>query len=57
MLGQCDSLNVAAATTILLYEAGRQRVAKDRSIVPPPAAHEHGGDDPHDGVHAVDFDD
>lgn len=55
MLGQCDSLNVAAATTILLYEAVRQRVAKDRSIVPPPAQHEHGGDDPHDGVHSVDF--
>ena len=56
MLGQCDSLNVAAATTILLYEAVRQRVAKDRSIVPPPATHEHGGDDPHaDGVHSIDF--
>lgn len=27
MLGQCDSLNVAAATTILLYEAVRQRGA------------------------------
>ncbi len=47
MLGQCDSLNVSAATTILLYEAVRQRVAADRSIVPPPAPHEHGGDDPH----------
>ena len=57
MLGQCDSLNVAAATTILLYEVVRQRVAKDRSIVPPPAAHEHGGDDPHAGDpdHSVDF--
>lgn len=56
MLGQCDSLNVAAATTILLYEAVRQRVARDRSIVPPPAQHEHGGDDPHaDGVHSIDF--
>ena len=56
MLGQCDSLNVAAATTILLYEVVRQRVAKDRSIVPPPAAHEHGGDDPHaDPEHSVDF--
>lgn len=48
MLGQCDSLNVASATTILLYEAVRQRVAADRSIVPPPHAHEHGGDDPHE---------
>jgi len=26
MLGQCDSLNVAAAATILLYEAVRQRI-------------------------------
>ncbi|MBQ7667038.1 MAG: RNA methyltransferase [Kiritimatiellae bacterium] len=52
MLGQCDSLNVASATTILLYEVVRQRVARDRSIVPPPALHEHGGDDPHgDGQH------
>ena len=48
MLGQCDSLNVASATTILLYEAVRQRIAKDRSIVPPPHTHEHGGDDPHE---------
>lgn len=48
MLGQCDSLNVASATTILLYESVRQRVAKDRSIVPPPHEHEHGGDDPHE---------
>lgn len=47
MLGQCDSLNVASATTILLYEVVRQRVAKNRSIVPPPARHERGGDDPH----------
>lgn len=47
MLGQCDSLNVASATTILLYEVVRQRVARDRSIVPPPSRHEHGGDDPH----------
>jgi TrmH family RNA methyltransferase len=28
MLGQADSLNVAAATTILLYEAVRQRRVK-----------------------------
>lgn len=54
MLGQCDSLNVASATTILLYEAVRQRVAKDRSVVPPPARHEHGGDDPHgDAMHGA----
>ena len=52
MLGQCDSLNVASATTILLYEVVRQRVAANRSIVPPPSPHEHGGDDPHhDGRH------
>jgi RNA methyltransferase, TrmH family len=32
MLGQADSLNVAAATTILLYEAVRQRMAvRDRA--------------------------
>jgi TrmH family RNA methyltransferase len=30
MLGQADSLNVAAATTILLYEAARQRGFKRR---------------------------
>ena len=59
MLGQCDSLNVASATTILLYEVVRQRVAKDRSIVPPPAPHERGGDDPHvdaqhEAVHHLD---
>ena len=47
MLGQCDSLNVASATTILLYEAVRQRVAKNPALVPPPHVHEHGGDDPH----------
>ena len=58
MLGQCDSLNVASATTILLYEVVRQRVARDRSIVPPPARHEHGGDDPHtDPEHSINFED
>ena len=58
MAAGVDSLNVAAATTILLYESVRQRVAKDRSIVPPPARHEHGGDNPHtDGVHSIDFGD
>ena len=41
MLGQCDSLNVASATTILLFEAVRQRVSKDRRIVPVPHIHEH----------------
>lgn len=36
MLGQADSLNVAAATTILLYEAVRQRVAAGRVTIPAP---------------------
>ena len=40
MLGQCDSLNVAAATTILLFEAQRQRLVGHEDRVPPPAAHE-----------------
>ena len=39
MLGQCDSLNVSSATTILLYEAVRQRVAKNPALVKAP--HEH----------------
>ena len=30
MLGQCDSLNVAAAATILVFEAVRQRLAAGR---------------------------
>jgi len=34
MLGQCDSLNVAAAATILIYEAVRQRRAP-RAVRPP----------------------
>jgi len=38
MLGQADSLNVAAATTILLFEAVRQRVAAGQVTVPAPAA-------------------
>ena len=38
MLGQADSLNVAAATTILLFEAVRQRVAAGLLTVPAPAA-------------------
>lgn len=41
MLGQCDSLNVASATTILLFEVVRQRVNADPSLVPPPHVHEH----------------
>lgn len=40
MLGQCDSLNVAAATTILLFEAQRQRLIGHEDSVPSPAAHE-----------------
>ena len=31
MLGEIDSLNVASAATILLYEAARQRNFKKRS--------------------------
>ena len=38
MLGQADSLNVAAATTILLFEAVRQRVAAGLVKVPAPVA-------------------
>jgi TrmH family RNA methyltransferase len=37
MLGQADSLNVAAATTILLFEAVRQRVAAGLVKIPAPA--------------------
>lgn len=37
MLGQADSLNVAAATTILLYEAVRQRMTAGLVKVPAPA--------------------
>jgi len=40
MLGQCDSLNVAAATTILLFEATRQRIARNPASVPEPHVHE-----------------
>ncbi len=35
MLGQCDSLNVAAAATILIYEAVRQRRARAGGGRPP----------------------
>jgi tRNA G18 (ribose-2'-O)-methylase SpoU len=38
MLGQADSLNVAAATTILLFEAVRQRIAAGLVTVPAPQA-------------------
>lgn len=41
MLGHCDSLNVATATTILLYEAVRQRMNKG-IITPPPSIHDDG---------------
>ena len=40
MLGQCDSLNVSAAATILLAEAVRQRIALSPGRVPAPHAHE-----------------
>ena len=38
MLGLADSLNVAAATTILLFEAVRQRIAAGMVQVPPAEA-------------------
>jgi TrmH family RNA methyltransferase len=38
MLGQADSLNVATATTILLYEAVRQRGWREPAHAPAPAA-------------------
>jgi len=44
MLGQCDSLNVAAATTILLFEATRQRIAQNPACVPLPHEHEEAHD-------------
>ena len=37
MMGLADSLNVSAATTILLFEALRQRLAASLVTVPPPA--------------------
>lgn len=40
MLGRADSLNVSAATTILLFEAVRQRIAAGIAV-PPPALPEH----------------
>ena len=41
MFGQADSLNVASATTILLFEAVRQRIAAGE-LQPPPAEAWHG---------------
>jgi TrmH family RNA methyltransferase len=38
MMGLADSLNVSAATTILLFEALRQRLAAGLAAVPPPTA-------------------
>ena len=38
MLGVADSLNVSAATTILLFEAVRQRIAAGQARVPAPEA-------------------
>ncbi len=40
MMGAADSLNVATATTILLYEALRQRIKAGIVTVPPPAPDE-----------------
>ena len=37
MMGAADSLNVATATTIVLYEVLRQRIAAGMLTVPPPA--------------------
>lgn len=42
MLGRADSLNVSAATTILLFEAVRQRVAAGLASPPPPLPEHHG---------------
>jgi tRNA G18 (ribose-2'-O)-methylase SpoU len=36
MMGLADSLNVSAATTILLFEALRQRLAAGLVAAPPP---------------------
>ena len=42
MLGVADSLNVSAATTILLFEAVRQRVEAGIATPPPPLPEHHG---------------
>ena len=44
MLGQCDSLNVASAATILIYEAVRQRITANPAMIPIPHVHEKNGD-------------
>lgn len=41
MLGMADSLNVSAATTILLFEAVRQRVEAGIATPPPPLPEHH----------------
>ena len=41
MLGMADSLNVSAATTILLFEAVRQRIAAGLATPPPPLPEHH----------------
>ena len=41
MMGMADSLNVSAATTILLFEAIRQRVQAGIAVPPPPLPHHH----------------
>ena len=41
MLGEADSLNVSAATTILLFEAARQRIAAGVAVPPPPLPEHH----------------
>lgn len=41
MLGMADSLNVSAATTILLFEAVRQRVQSGVAFPPPPLPEHH----------------
>jgi hypothetical protein len=46
MLGLADSLNVSAATTILVYEAVRQRIAAGLAAVP--AAEPWHGEGRHD---------
>lgn len=51
MMGAADSLNVATATTILLYEALRQRIAAGIVTVPPPAPDEN------NHAHLMDYDD
>lgn len=49
MLGVADSLNVATATALLLYEAVRQRLAAGLVDAPPPAPQRADGADSEDG--------